>query len=215
MKHIMTIFLTFIIFSVGFIGTQAEEYRLQPGDVLVIEVWGHEDFNAKGTSGDSGIIIRPDGKIAFSLGGEVQVSGLTTMELTQIVTEKLAGYVVNPKISINIAKYHTTRIYVLGEVNKPGLYEIDKQHNLLDAIGMANGYTQDAAKKNVFIIRKDKLNAPIKANLLQLLKKGDVTQNYVLEDGDLVYLSGNGRIDFARDIMPWITAGYYVHDIKK
>jgi polysaccharide export outer membrane protein len=193
-------FLAFILSSVILGTAQAGDYRLYPGDVITIGVWGHEELT--GREGDnSGIFIRPDGKLAFPLAGEVYASGLTVAELTGLITEKLGNYLVNPKVSINIIKYHTIRIYVLGEVNKPGLYEIDKQHNLLDAIGMACGYTKDAAKKHVFIIRKDKVQEPIKANLLQLLKRGDITQNYVLEEGDLVYLSSNGRIDFARDIM--------------
>lgn len=212
MRYINKILLLLFI-TVTLSAAHAAEYRLQPGDVLGIDVWGYDEFIKNGTNSSAGIMIRPDGKLAFSVAGELQASGLTAAELTGLITEKLAGYMIAPKVSINIIKFHTTRIYVLGEVNKPGLYEIDKQHNLLDAIGMASGYTKEAAKKNIFIIRKG--DGPLKANLFQLLKKGDVTQNFALEDGDVVYLSSNGRIDFAKDIMPWITAGYYVHDMKK
>lgn len=208
------VFLAFALISIFFNVVQAEEYRFQSGDVLAIDIWGHDEFRSKDT-GDASIIIRPDGKLSFPLAGEFKAAGLTTVELTDVITAAVSQYVIDPKVTVNVVKFHTTRIYVLGEVNRPGLYEIDKQHNLLDAIGMANGYTKDAAKRNIFIIHKGKKNEMVKANLLTLLKNGDMTQNYRLEDGDVVYLSGNGRIDFARDIMPWVSAGYYIHDIQK
>jgi len=81
-------------------------------------------------------------------------------------------------------------------------------------VGIANGFTKDAAKKNVFLIRRDKQNEPIKLNLNDLLTKGDTSQNYVLGEGDVVYLTSNGRIDFTRDIVPLFSAAYYVNKIK-
>lgn len=195
----------FIIFpNVG----SAEDYVLGPRDVLSIGVWGFEELQVKE------IAVRDDGKIAFPLVGEVQVGGLSPGEVTQKITVALQEYVNSPKVTVNIIKFRTTRIYVLGEVNRPGLYEIDKQHRLLDAIGMAGGYTKDAAKKKIFIIHKDNKDKPIKANLLSLLKNGDMTQNYALAEGDVVFLSGNNRLDIARDILPYINTMIYSKDVN-
>lgn len=187
----------------------AEDYRLGPRDVLVISVWGYEDLQVK----DLG--VRDDGKIAFPLVGEIQVNGLSPGEISQKIALALQGYVNNPKVTVNVIKFRTSRVYVLGEVNRPGVYEIEKQHRLLDAIGMAGGYTKDAAKKKVFIIRKDSVDKPIEANLWQLLKKGDMKQNYALGDGDVVYLSDSGRIDFTRDILPYLNTALYIKDVNK
>lgn len=187
---------------------KAEEYRVAPGDVLDISVWGIDELQAKE------IIVRPDGKLAFPLAGEIQVAGLTPVDLTSTITTKLSDYVVDPKVTVNILKYHTTRIYVLGEIAKPGLYELEKQHNVLDALGAAGSYTRDAAKKKIFIIRKGSADKPERINLLNLLEKGDMTQNYALNDGDVVYLSKNGRIDFAKDILPWISALYQINEMN-
>lgn len=185
----------------------AEEYRLGPRDVLTIGVWGYEDLQVKE------LAVRPDGKITFPLVGELQVAGTSVEELTDALIKGLSNYVKNPKVTVNVVKVHTTRIYVLGEIAKPGMYEIEKQHNLLDAIGIAGGYTKKAAKKQVLILRKDKMDTPIKANLLNLLKNGDMTQNYTLGEGDVVYLSGNGKINFATDILPWISASYQIRRV--
>ena len=187
----------------------AEEYRLDSGDILTIGVWGYEELQVKD------VAIRPDGKLAFPLVGEVYVTGLSSGQLADLLTKDLSQYVKEPRVSVNISKFRTTRVYVLGEVGKPGTYELEKQHNLLDAIGMAGGYTKNAAKRKVMIFRKDQTNTPIKVNLLNLLTKGDMTQNYALTEGDVVYLSDSGKLNFASDILPWISATYQVTRMNK
>ena len=203
----------------------AADYIMCPGDQLDIIVMGVPEmstgYTGSGTTTmtpttpQNKYIVRPDGKVSFQLIGEVNTTGLTVSQFTKVLQERLAKYIVNPQISVNIVQLGTTRVYVFGEVNKPGLYELQKSHNLLDAVGIANGFTKDAAKKNVFLIRRDKQNEPIKLNLNDLLTKGDTSQNYVLGEGDVVYLTSNGRIDFARDIAPFFSAAYTIHEIKK
>ena len=193
--------------------TQASDYTLDYGDVLSISVWGFDEFKELQPKE---ILIRPDGKISFPLAGEIDATGQTAAMLTETIATRLSTYIKNPQVSVNVLKFRTTRVYVLGKVNKPGLYEIEKQHNLLDAIGMAEGYTSDAAKKKVHIIKKASPNKEVlRANLLDLLEKGDMTQNYALADGDVVYLSDNGAINFARDVLPFLSAAYQVNEIKK
>jgi len=184
------------------IAKAANDYRLRPYDVIDISVWGIDEFQVKG------VTIREDGKVALPIVGEMQVAGLSTIELTDKMKDALDGYINHPKIIVNIVKYNTTRIYVLGEVNKPGLYDLDKQHNLLDAITMAGGYTSYAAKKKVVIISKDNRNSYREANLYNLLKKGDMSQNFRLKDEDVVYLTSNNKLDFVKDIVP-IIGGWY------
>ncbi len=206
MKRIMNMVvlaLFIVTFSVSVAG--AEEYRLSAGDVLTIGVWGYEDLQTKD------LVVRPDGNIAFPLVGEIQVAGSSSAQLTEVLTTGLSEYVKNPKVTINIAKFHTTRVYVLGMVAKPGLYELEKQHNLLDAIGIAGSYTKEAAKKRVTIIRKDHTKTPIKVNLMNIWEKGDMTQNIALGDGDVVYLSDNGQIS----IPSILSAAYQLALINK
>jgi len=209
-KYVISI-VALIVFGVyiGMNSAWAEEYRLGPGDVLTIGVWGYEDLQVKE------LVVRPDGKVAFPIAGELQVTGLSSGELAELFTKRLSQFINNPIVTVNITVFRTTRIYVLGEVIKPGMYEMEKQHNLLDAIGIAGGYTKNAAKKQVLILRKDQMGHPINVNLLKLLQKGDMTQNYALGEGDVVYLSDNGKINFATDILPWVSATYQVVRINK
>lgn len=192
----------------------AGEYIMCPGDQLDIVVIGTEDINAT-TPAESKYIVRPDGKLSFPLIGEIDTTGLTVSQFTKMMQDRLAEYLVKPQVTVNITQLGTTRVYVLGEVHKPGLYELVKSHTVLDAIGIAEGYTKDAAKKKVFLIHKDHKGEPIKINLNDLLKKGDTSQNYSLVEGDLLYLTSNGRIDFARDILPLISVAYMINDIQE
>lgn len=209
LSSILSLFLFFFFAVSGLAVAQEQEYLLEPGDVLSIRVWGMDEL------GVEKVMVRPDGKIDVPLVGELPVSGSSSATAVANITAALKTYVRDPKVTMNIEEYHTTRVYVLGEVTKPGMYELTKQHNLLDAIGSAGSYTKDAAKKKVFIIRKDDHGGkPLEANLLQLMQKGDMTQNYALRDGDVVYLSKNRRIDIARDILPWVSSLYYLTRIE-
>lgn len=189
--------------------SKAEEYLLGPRDVVAISAWGFEELQLKD------LVVRDDGKIAFPLVGEIEARGLSPNELSQKITLGLRGYVNDPKVTVNVTKFRTNRVYVFGEVSRPGLYELERSHRLLDAIGIAGGYTKDAAKSKVFIIHQESVDKPVKADLLRLLKNGDTTQNYVLNDGDTVFLTNNGRIDFGRDILPYISTAFYIKDVNK
>lgn len=227
-RLLRTLFATVLFLSIlaGGLGS-AEEYRLGPGDVLSISIWGLEDVsnpqmaNVASISSVSpvpkldaaavnGFAIRPDGCLSFPLVGQVKAAGMTVNEFTQLLTQSLKEYLNDPKVTVNLAKFRTTRVYVLGEVIRPGMYELDKQHNLLDAVGIAGGYTQYAAKKSVFVLRGGKAEEPLKINLLRLLKTGDMSQNVALGDGDVVYLTTSGKLDFAKDILPFLAGAYYV-----
>lgn len=208
MRKKISIFLAlFMILSVVNI-SRAEDYRLGPGDVLSVTVLGFEELQV------NGLVIRTDGKIAYPLIGEILANELSPSELTKIITAGISHYVNEPKVTVNVTKFHTTRIYVLGEVARPGLYELEKQHSLLDAIGTAGSYTKDALKKKVYIIRKNCNSQPEAVNLLKLLRQGDMTQNCMLNDGDVVYFSTSGRIDFSRDILPFFSIAYQIKEFN-
>lgn len=183
------LFFAMVLVSMTVNVVSAGEYSLRAGDVLNVTVWGYENLQVKE------LVVRPDGNISFPLVGEIKASGSSTRQLTENLTQGLSEYMKEPKVTVNILKFHTTRVYVLGMVNKPGMYELEKQHNLLDAIGIAGSYTKEAAKKKVTIIRNDQNRTPIKVNLMNIWEKGDMSQNYALGDGDVVYLSDNGQIN--------------------
>ena len=174
----------------------AAEYIMTPGDQLQIYVLGHPDISSTRANYDSAYTVRPDGKMNFPLVGEIDVNGLTVYEFTQLLTKELSEYIINPKITVNVAKLGTTRIFVMGEVSKQGMYELTKSHRVLDALGAAGGFTQKAAKKDIYLVRN--VGTPEenvqKINILNYMKKGDISQNVVLQEGDCLYLTSNHKI---------------------
>lgn len=216
-KQIAIIFLLMVLLGGALPASAAgapssEEYKLRPGDVLSINVLGYDEFVPPniGTGGPPGFLVRPDGQFSFPLIGEVAVRDLTIHELTEILRVRLSEYLIEPKVTVNLARLGGTRVYVLGEVVKPGSYEIEKAHNLLDAVTAAGGPTKDGAKRNVYVVRRSEPGKFQKVNLLAILKKGDQSQNVTLNEGDSVFLTSNGRLNFASDVLPFITATYYL-----
>ena len=174
----------------------AAEYIMTPGDQLQIYVLGHPDISSTRANTDSAYTVRPDGKLNFPLVGEIDVNGLTVYEFTKLLTKELSEYIINPSITVNVAKLGTTRVFVMGEVSRQGMYELTKSHRVLDALGAAGGFTQKAAKKDIYLVRNagtPEENVQ-KLNILNYMKKGDMTQNLLLQEGDCLYLTSNHKI---------------------
>lgn len=210
-RILLIIMICFICF--GFLAGEtglaasAEAYRLGSGDVITVSVWGYPELQVPE------LTIRPDGKIAIPLVGEIQAAGLTPVELTAEITRSLGDFVKEPKVTVNVIKFRTTRVYVLGEVNKPGLYEIEKEHRVLDALAAAGGFTRSSDKGKVYLVRKDDQKNYTLINLNELLKKGDMSQNYILNDGDTLFLARH-KLDYMKEILPFITAWAQIEDIR-
>ncbi|MDY5382761.1 MAG: polysaccharide biosynthesis/export family protein [Megasphaera elsdenii] len=191
----------------------AEEYYMRPGDELNIVVTQQQDLGNSSTN-QSPFVVRPDGNVSFPLVGEIHAEGMTVSQFTDVLQQGLSRYIVDPDVSVNISKLGRVRVYVFGEVRKPGAVELEKGHTVIDAIGAAEGFTRDTAKKKIFLIHQDQPKSLIPINLNNMLKTGDMSQNVTLREGDILYLTKNHRIDFARDIAPIFSSIYMITEAK-
>ena len=191
----------------------AEEYYMRPGDELNIVVTQQQDLGNSSTN-QSPFVVRPDGNVSFPLVGEIHAEGMTVSQFTDVLQQGLSRYIVDPDVSVKISKLGRVRVYVFGEVRKPGAVELDKGHTVIDAIGAAQGFTRDTAKKKIFLIHQDQPKSLIPINLNNMLKTGDMSQNVTLREGDILYLTKNHRIDFARDIAPIFSSIYMITEAK-
>lgn len=191
----------------------AEEYYMRPGDELNIVVTQQQDLGNSSTN-QSPFVVRPDGNVSFPLVGEIHAEGMTVSQFTDVLQQGLSRYIVDPDVSVNISKLGRVRVYVFGEVRKPGAVELEKGHTVIDAIGAAEGFTRDTAKKKIFLIHQDQPKSLIPINLNNMLKTGDMSQNVTLREGDILYLTKNHRIDFTRDIAPILSSFYLVTEAK-
>ena len=177
-----------------------KEYRLRQGDELTIQVVQQADLGTR-NGNDIMYTVRPDGYVSFPMVGPVKADGLTVDEFTAQLQQGLSRYIINPDITVN--------------VTKPGAYTLTKSSTVIDAIGAAGSFNWDTAKKKIYLIHQDNPEKPIPINLNRMLQTGDMSENYIMREGDVLYLTKNSRINFARDIAPILTGAYMVSRIGK
>lgn len=152
------------------------------GDEVNITVWKHDDLNRV-------LRIDPAGKIFYPLVGEIQAAGLSTNELREIIAKGLAGYIVDPQVNIEMQVFRSQKVYVLGEVRQPAVLPFHDPMHVLDALLLAGGFTRAADEKRVVLIRSyPKIMELNSINVMDLLKKGDMNQLFVLKKDDIVYV---------------------------
>ncbi|WP_206242066.1 polysaccharide biosynthesis/export family protein [Novosphingobium terrae] len=124
------------------------EYRIGPLDSVDVTVFQEADISAKGIPVDAA------GDIAMPLIGRVHAAGKTSVELADFVAHQLGErYYVNPQVTVSVASSVSQRVTVEGQVTEPGIYPIHGATTLLDAIALAKGETENAAYRQVAIIR--------------------------------------------------------------
>lgn len=158
------------------------EFILGVGDEVELTVYRHDDLHKK-------VRIPPDGTNTFPLIGEIQTKGVSIHQLRRKIKESLSNYIVDPQVSLEITSFKGQKIFILGEVNNPGAYQIDTPTTIIEAIAKAGGYTLDGKYNSIVLIR----GGPEKPELKRLdLKKafatGDLSQNVFLKNGDVVYV---------------------------
>jgi polysaccharide export outer membrane protein len=161
-------------------GGPADIYLVQAGDLLTIEVWKERDLQRE-------VRVRPDGGINFPLVGDVDVTGKTTEQLQKEIAAKLTKYVPDPVVTIAVKESLGNKIFVVGKVNKPGDYMVNRNTDVMQALSMAGGITPFASENNIKILRREHgvlRSIPFKYSRVE--KGKDLEQNIILQGGDVV-----------------------------
>lgn len=177
-----------LVFCLIPIIAHAQEYIIGEGDLLKITVYDNPDLTTETR-------VSGEGKITFPLIGEVEVNGLTAMEIEKKIAQLLEnGYIKKPQVAVFISEYKSKKVTVLGEFTKPGLVELRGNSTLMEVISNAGGITANAGEM-LYIQRKilkpgngKKEDITITVDLTKLLEKGDVTANVPVLDGDSIYV---------------------------
>lgn len=167
-------------------------YKVGGNDVLNIQVFDEENLTREG------VRVSGDGFITFPLIGRLYVDGLATSEIEDLIASKLAQgqFILDAQVTVLMAQFASKKYKVLGAVEKPGIYPLKMEENLLDAVSNAQGVDQEASGKRLMLIRSespgelggtgDKL--VINIDLDKLLKGADQISNLPLLDKDVVYV---------------------------
>jgi len=154
-------------------------FIIGPTDVLDISVWKEPTVSRN-------VPVRPDGKISLPLLNDIQASGLTPMQLAATITEKLRKFLTDPQVTVTVITINSQRVYVIGEVMRPGPIPLLPGMTALQAISLAGGLTQFANQKKGYVLRNEggkDIHYPF--NYRNLLR-GDMRGNTVLKSGDTI-----------------------------
>lgn len=122
-------------------------YRIGREDVLDVSVWRDADLSRT-------VPVRPDGFISMPLVGDVQADGKTPDELARELGEKLSAYIQTPKVTVVVREANSSRVYVTGEVTRPGAYPLRGRMSLVQAIALAGGFSDFADREGIRVIRQ-------------------------------------------------------------
>ncbi len=157
-------------------------YRLLTNDLVNIQVFQEDDLQSTER-------IARDGTISFPFVGTVSLVGKTLQESAEILQARLREYLVHPQVTVRVAEYSKRRFTILGQVTKPGVYELpsDSTLTLLEAIGMAGGYTRIASPSKITLKRQ---NQSGEETLLRLdgasMAKDKTSQRFEVQPGDTI-----------------------------
>lgn len=207
-----------------------QPYRIGSFDNLNIIVWGHPDIstvatgpspatlmsNALGSSmtpmmatssANPAVQVQSDGTMFYPYVGHIKVEGMTLYQVQDVITRRLSKYIRNPQVTVQVAKYRNRHVYVLGEVNMPGMQALsDKPLSLMEAISMAGDIrTTTADPSHIYLVRGSFsrpdvywLNAQTPQSLL-------IAEQFPLQENDIVYVSAaslTGLNNFINQILP-------------
>jgi len=166
----------------------AQDYLIGSQDILKIAVFEYPDLTTE-------VRVSEDGKITFPLLGEIEAKNLSTRQVEKVIAEKLATskIVKDPQVSVFVQQYRGRKVTVIGEVVKPGQYEIVGPTSILDTISLAQGMSQNAGfLLTVFRKEPDTNGSDVTKKIMidvdRLLNGGDLSQDIQLQNGDVIYV---------------------------
>ena len=156
------------------------DYRVGAGDVIEVSVWKEPEVSTT-------VVVRPDGKISIPLISDLVVSGKTPMQIQEIVAEKLAPIINLPNVTVTVKEINSKKVYVLGEVNRPGAYPLTQPMTVLQILTEAGGLQLYAKEKSIYILRiENGRQQRLPFNYKDVVQGKKMEQNIFLQPGDTV-----------------------------
>jgi len=156
------------------------DYVIGPDDVLVVNVWKEPEISRT-------VLVRPDGRITLPLVGDIEATGFTGGQLQATVKQKLKHYLGNPEVTVIVQEVRSRQVNVVGEVVKPGSYNLTRPTTVLDLIATAGGFREFAKIKKVYVLRMENgTPRKLKFNYKQVILGRQLQQNVQLDTGDTI-----------------------------
>jgi polysaccharide export outer membrane protein len=155
-------------------------YTVQPGDLLNVSVWREPSLVGP-------VLVRPDGGFSFPLAGEVDARGKSVAELQKLLTDRLKKYISDPVVSVAVQEVKGNKVYVIGQVNKPGEFVVNPSVNVMQALSMAGGTNAFASTGGIVILRRQgNQQVALPFRYPDVVRGKSLEQNIDLQSGDIV-----------------------------
>jgi len=189
MKQIILIFLCLCCSIVFHEESFSQEYIVGEGDILEIRVYDNKEL-------DTTVRVGGDGIISMPLLGPIKVGGMAVSAISSYIESLLAdGYLLAPQVNVFVTEYRSKKVTILGQVNEPGLFELQGSITMLELISRAGGLTEDAGGL-ITIKRKTHIDEDqtkvITIEMEQLIERGEASLNIAIQDGDSIYVAKAG-----------------------
>ena len=156
------------------------DYLVQPGDILVISVWKEKDLQNE-------VVVRPDGGFSFPLIGEIKAQNQTIEQLREDITKRISKYIPDADVLVAAKQLQGNKVYVIGKVNRPGEFPMNRKLDVVQALAIAGGMTQFANVDDIIVIRRNKnVQQVFKFDYSEVEKGENLQQNVMLTSGDVV-----------------------------
>jgi polysaccharide export outer membrane protein len=155
-------------------------YVIGVEDVLTIVFWRDKDMSGE-------VVVRPDGKISLPLLNDVPAVGLTPEQLAAALKEGARKYIRDADATVMVKEIHSRKVFVIGEVTKPGTIQLGRDMTVLQALGEAGGFLEHANKGDVVIVRNENGSEQrFKFNYNEVVRGKKTEQNIMLRPGDTI-----------------------------
>ncbi len=155
-------------------------YIVQPGDMLEVTVWKEKELQ-----GD--VLVRPDGGLSFPLAGDIEAAGHTVDEIRKALQSRLTKYIPDPVVTVAVKAVNGSRIFVVGKVNRPGDFLLNRPIDVMQALSLAGGTTAYAHVNGIRILRRDGgRQLAFRFHYDDVRRGRELSQNILLHSGDTV-----------------------------
>jgi polysaccharide biosynthesis/export protein len=165
---------------VASVAANDDTYVIGPEDVLNVNVWKEAEVSGS-------VPVRPDGKISLPLLNDIQAAGSTPMQLTNQITEKLKRFLTDPHVTATVTAVNSRRVYIIGEVARPGAFPLQPNMTVLQALTSAGGPSPYAKTTKIYMLRTENgVQTKVAFNYKEVVKGRSTEQNVTLKPGDTI-----------------------------
>lgn len=157
-----------------------QEYLVGESDLLNVNVWKEPEVSQT-------VVVRTDGYISLPLINEVRVSGMTPVQIQDLIANKLKTYLTSPQVTVTVTEIRSKRAFITGEIARPGSYSLNTETSVLQLIAQAGGLTAYAKRENITVLRfENGKQQRLPFRYKEVVQGKNTEQNIALRPGDIV-----------------------------